>query len=248
MQFFVMQGEQFIDCNDRTLEMFGCQSRDQIVGHPPYEFSPRIQPDGRNSLESAMEKITGALAGKRQFFEWMHMKLDGTPFSAEVSLTTVEVGGGKLLQAVVRDISARTRAEKQIWQLNADLERRVDLRTRELRAANKELEAFCYSISHDLRAPLRAIDGFSRIVVKDYEDRLDEEGQRMLGYVRSGAQQMGQLIDDLLAFSRLGRQALGPSPIDMHTMAQAVFDLQSALEPERKLRLDLNPLPVACVP
>ena len=225
--------------------MFGCQSRDQIVGHPPYEFSPRIQPDGRNSLESAMEKITGALAGKRQFFEWMHMKLDGTPFSAEVSLTTVEVGGGKLLQAVVRDISARTRAEKQIWQLNADLERRVDLRTRELRAANKELEAFCYSISHDLRAPLRAIDGFSRIVVKDYEDRLDEEGQRMLGYVRSGAQQMGQLIDDLLAFSRLGRQALGPSPIDMHTMAQAVFDLQSALEPERKLRLDLNPLPVA---
>ncbi|MFT4546934.1 MAG: PAS domain S-box-containing protein [Verrucomicrobiales bacterium] len=242
---FLMQGEQFIDCNARTLEVFGCESRDQIVGHPPYEFSPRVQPDGRDSLESAMDKISGAVSGERQFFEWMHTKLDGTLFPAEVSLITVEVRGRKLLQAVVRDISKRRQAENEILQLNADLERRVEQRTSELLAANKELEAFSYSVSHDLRAPLRAVDGFSRIVVKDYSEKLGEEGERMLGFVRSGAQQMGRLIDDLLAFSRLGRHALNLAPIDMHEMAQSIFDEQASLEPERKLAFDLHALPEA---
>src|SRR6185436_4359335 len=95
----------------------------------------------------------------------------------------------------------------------------------------------------DLRAPLRAMDGFSRIVASNYSERLDDDGRRMLGYIRGGAQRMGQLIDDLLAFSRLGRQALDPEPIDMHALAQGVFEELAALDPARKLRLDLRPLP-----
>jgi PAS domain S-box-containing protein len=242
---FLMEGERFVDCNKRTLEIFGCQARDQIIGHPPYEFSPSRQPCGRDSEELAIEKIAAAFEGFPQFFEWEHTKLDGTPFPAEVSLNKVTLRGRVLLQAIVRDISNRKRAEEEIRELNANLERRVEQRTAELRAANQEMEAFSYSISHDLRAPLRAVDGFSRILSRNYADRLDEEGQRMLDLVRGGAQRMGQLISDLLEFSRIGRQTLKPSLIDMEAMAREVFEGVVAQEPKREIRFDLHPLPKA---
>lgn len=111
---FLLQGNQFIDCNASTLQIFGCQSRDQIVGHPPYEFSPAVQPNGRDSSEFAIEKITAALSGKPQFFEWTHTKMDGTPFPAEVTLNALNIGGQVLLQAIVRDISQRKKAEKDL--------------------------------------------------------------------------------------------------------------------------------------
>lgn len=111
---FLLQSNQFIDCNASTLQIFGCQSRDQIVGHPPYEFSPEVQPNGRDSTEFAIEKISAAMAGKPQFFEWMHKKLDGTLFPAEVTLNAFEVGGQVLLQAIVRDISQRKKAEEDL--------------------------------------------------------------------------------------------------------------------------------------
>ncbi|MGI9241386.1 MAG: sensor histidine kinase, partial [Verrucomicrobiales bacterium] len=229
----------------RTLEMFGCSRREQIVGHRPHEFSPPVQPDGRDSLESATEKIAGAMAGERQFFEWLHTRVDGSLFLAEVSLITVEVRSGKMLQAVVRDISRRREAEEKIRELNTDLERRVEQRTAELLAANEELEAFSYSVSHDLRAPLRAINSFSQLLVKNHADQLDADGREMLGYIHRGAQHMSSLIDDLLSFSRLGRQELQPAEIAMQVLAREVFDELAKLEPGRDLRLDLHPIPNA---
>ncbi len=242
---FLLRGDRSINCNARSLEVFGCTSRDEILGKTPQDFSPPFQPDGRDSREGALEKITAALAGQPQFFEWMLAHLDGTPFAAEVSLNKVVLRDEVLLQAIVRDISGRKRAEEEIRALNADLERRVEERTGELQAANRELEAFSYSVSHDLRAPLRAMDGFSRIVAKEYADRLDEKGREMLGMIRGGAKQMGRLISDLLAFSRIGRQTLEPEEIDMHAMAQRVFDELAALDPDRRLHLLLHPLPPA---
>ena len=132
------------------------------------------------------------------------------------------------------DVTALKRAEEEVRRL-----------TSELAAAIKELEVFSYSVSHDLRAPLRAVDGFSHMVEEDYAGKLDDDGRRMLGLIRGETQRMGRLIDDLLIFSRLGRQPLEPVPIDMHALAREVFDELAALAPDRKLRFDLHPLPPA---
>jgi len=111
---FIMSKEKFIECNPKTLEMFGCKKKEDIVGHAPYEFSPPKQPDGKNSREAALEKIDAALAGIPQQFYWKHIKKDGTPFDTEVSLNRFEAGNQVFLQAIVRDISERKRTEEAL--------------------------------------------------------------------------------------------------------------------------------------
>lgn len=134
-------------------------------------------------------------------------------------------------------------SEEELRRLNSELEQRVQERTRELEEANKELESFSYSVSHDLRAPLRAVDGFSRILLEDYGGKLDEDGKRVLDVICSNTQNMGRLIDDLLAFSRLGRKPIEPAPIDMRDLADDVFQQLKFGLTDQKIQFKLAPLP-----
>jgi light-regulated signal transduction histidine kinase (bacteriophytochrome) len=126
--------------------------------------------------------------------------------------------------ALERSNATLAQAEEALSRLNAELEERVAQRTQQLEAANKELESFSYSVSHDLRAPVRAIAGFSKMLAESQGDRLDAEGQRKLDIVRSEAARMGALIDDLLAFARLGRQSVQKAQVDMEELVRINFE------------------------
>jgi signal transduction histidine kinase len=125
--------------------------------------------------------------------------------------------------------------------LNDELEQRVKDRTVQLEASNRELEAFCYSVSHDLRAPLRGIDGWSLALLEDYRDKLDEKGRQQLERVRADTQRMGQLIDDLLLLSRVTRGPIEHSPVDLTALAQEVAARLQEVEPERRVEFAAQP-------
>ena len=144
-----------------------------------------------------------------------------------------------LVEDQARTEAALRQSEARYRDLNADLERRVRERTVQLEASNKELEAFSYSVSHDLRAPLRAIEGFSAMVVERCGSQVDAEAQRLLGVVRTNARRMARLIDDLLAFSRTGRSEMRYAPLNMEEMARAAFG-EVAADPEVRAKIDFE--------
>jgi PAS domain S-box-containing protein len=156
------------------------------------------------------------------------------------------------LTLYTRDITDRKNARAdleaakgQIERLNTELEEHVQERTAELNATIKELEAFSYTVSHDLRAPLRAIDGFSRLLFEDYHAKLDVEGQRLLDVIRNSTVKMGKLVDGLLAFSRLGRQIMGSSMVDMDELAREAFSEAAVIENEKIVQINFGKLPPA---
>lgn len=163
----------------------------------------------------------------------------------QAQLTFAPVPGGtdqdiaRLVQ--VEDVTDRLSAEAQVLALNRALEARVEARTRELTRANQELESFAYSVSHDLRAPLRAIDGFSRLLAERYGDRIDEEGRDYVARVRNAATRMGTLIESLLKMARLGRGGINTISLDLGRMAAEIAAELRAAEPSRQVEVRIAP-------
>ena len=172
-------------------------------------------------------------------FEMVHRCQDGSTFPVEVSTQGAEIGGRRILISVVRDITERKRIARELSERTAALEER----TRQMEAANKELESFSYSVSHDLRAPLRAIDGYSRMILRQQGDTFDENTRRQFNRIMDSARMMGQLIDDLLALSRLGREALSLSRLNVVDLTRDVWQELKANNPDRPVDLKIDPVP-----
>lgn len=187
-----------------------------------------IHPDDRERVRAVFAETVRTGIGHRLGFRFV--LADGGVRDIESQGGVIRNAAGEVERVVVvsRDVTERKRLEDEIRQLNAELEERVRQRTAELATANKELETFTYSVSHDLKAPLRGIDGYSRLLLEDHQAQLDEEGRLFLDNVRHGVAQMSQLIEDLLTYSRMERRHLSDQTLDLPTLVAGVLEERRA--------------------
>jgi PAS domain S-box-containing protein len=168
-----------------------------------------------------------------------------TLLSGAANQVAIAIENARLYETAQRELEERKRAEDEVRELNAQLERRVLQRTVELEASNRELESFTYTVSHDLRAPVRGLHGFSQILQSDFADLLPEQAMDYLKRIEDNARLMGELIDDLLAFSHLGRQQLKKTPLDIESIAKQAFAEAAATENKDRIQFIIGGLPQA---
>jgi len=216
--------------NPNFTEITGYTSAEIIGKNPSIIKSGETSPDEYKLLWETI------ISGNTWHGEFCNRKKNGEHFFESASISPIKDSNGTITHylAVKEDITKRKVFEEQISKLNENLEQKVLDRTSQLQIANQEMKAFSYSVSHDLRSPLRAIAGFATILEEDYNNLIDEEGKRRLNLITENAKKMGQLIDDLLAFSRLGSAEMNFDKIDMNTLIQKVYD-EIVTENERAL-------------
>jgi len=221
----------FLEVNPAMAAMFEATSSEELLTHRVSElycdpaariaFSDKVMQQGHvHAEEVCMQTLCG-----------------GRFHAAITAVAKQDSAGAIYFDGIVEDISARKESEERIKRLNDSLRERAA----ELETSNRELEAFSYSVSHDLRAPLRAMDGFSRILLDQYADRLDEKGVDRLNRVRAAAQQMSMLIDDLLNLSRVSRSELHREVVDLSALAGEVLEGLRQSAPERTMQCAVQP-------
>jgi PAS domain S-box-containing protein len=230
----------FVQINDTELRWLG-YAREEIIGTVKYDdlLTPRSRELFRSNFQ--LFKVRGWISD----MEFEMVRKDGSILPVLLSATTVTDNNGEFImsRATSYDITERRKAEEDIRRFNEQLEKKVIDRTRDLEAANKELEDFTYTVSHDLRTPLRAIDGFSRMLLRDEGNNLTENTQRKIDVIRDNVQRMGRLIDDLLALSRLGRTTMSLSSVDMEKLVNETWNDLCAIDDGHRKELQMWPLP-----
>lgn len=231
--------------------LFMSPSCERITGYSPDEFKSVpdllhriIHPDDQHLMADHTHDAAHADTGGLDF---RIVRRDGETRWIAHGCRAVFGRDGQFMgrRSSNRDITERKQAEDTVRHLNEELEQRVESRTALLEAANKELEDFSYSMSHSMYIPLRAIDGFSKMLLEEYDDKLDDDGKRMLGVVRDNARRMTNQIDGILSFIRMSKLAMEYGPIDIGKLARDIFVEMQAANPARRMRLVMGEMPVA---
>lgn len=226
--FWIDKSARFIFANQaacRNLEY----SIDELLALTVFDIDPEF-------LQDNWEEHWNTIFLKDSFtIETVHCTKTGQRYPVEVTTNKVEFGGVMFNCAIARDISERKKAEEKIRKINIELEQRVAKRTLQLEAANKELETFAYSVSHDLRAPLRSIGGFSQILLEEYLHKLDAQGQDYLSRVHNGAQHMSELIDDMLTLSKVTRSEMNIREFNLSIIVHEIANELNNSDKKRKV-------------
>jgi PAS domain S-box-containing protein len=195
--------------------MFGYDAAEMVGSSIERLLSPDRPDEERRILENAKR-------GETRLYETVRMRKDGTPVDISLAVSPIRDAHGTIVgvSSIARDITERKRAEEQILRLNTELEHRVQLRTAELTAANQELEAFTYSVAHDLRAPLRHIDAFTRILQEDFAGSFPPEAAKLLETIRHGSENMSRLVNDLLNLAHVGRQEMKQERVTLNLLVE----------------------------
>lgn len=219
--------------NSQTEKLFGYK-RETLLGHTIQKLIPeRFTTSHAQHIKHYLSKPAVRPMGIG--LELLGRCKNGREIAVEISLSPLETEEGVFGMSAIRDVTLRKQHENAIKKLNQDLEQRVIERTAELTASNKELEAFCYSVSHDLRSPLRGITGFSQALIEDFSDVLEGQGLNYLERIRNAGNMMGELIDELLVLSRVTRREMRIEQVDLSLLAKDLVSEFKQREPDRKV-------------